>query len=298
MLNPRLAKFHKLVLLLAGIVLAVIISALIAHHYLQTLHVMTQAYDLETQTPYQAPSCNQAQLNVLKPASRGSLLPAEFSLLVWNVYKYQDPRWQGTLANLLKTHHLALLQEASSDSQVSQFWQHRGWQGFGASAFSQDGRFFGVQNLAKVEGQLVCVELSPEPWIQLPKSTLVTLYPMADTAAGLLVINVHGINFTLGTADWNLQLANLFALVERHVGPVIFAGDFNTWSRSRQLELREQAKQVGLSEVSFTPDQRLVVMGEPLDHIYIKDIEVVSAKAYALAGSDHFPMEVAFKAIN
>ncbi|MCE2571612.1 endonuclease/exonuclease/phosphatase family protein [Motilimonas eburnea] len=298
MLNIYAAIFNISTLRKAGgllaVVLVVVLAGLVGRDYLQSLTVTTQVYDLTTGIPYQGPRCERVESNQRVTTKRADLLANEFSLLVWNVYKYQDPEWPQTLMDLLDSHDIAVLQEARSDATFSQFWLQRGWQGYGSSAFSQDGHWFGVQNLAKVTAQLVCVELTPEPWIQIPKSTLTTLYPLANRDSGLLVINVHGINFTLGTAEWEGQLLSLFDLVERHHGPVILAGDFNTWSASRQLSLSQLVANVGLNEVTFSPDHRLVVMGEALDHVYYKGLEVVSAQALALPGSDHFPMEVRF----
>lgn len=288
MLNVNLTKFNKLLLVLFCLLLCV--GAAVA--YLHSLRVTTNVYALNAQEPRRAPFCNETRLDKVQPILSARPLTSPIKFLVWNVYKYQDPSWQETLTELINSKDLVLLQEASNVQRVSQFWQQHGWNGFGVSAFSQGGDVFGVQNLAKVAGQLMCVGLNSEPWLQIPKSSLVTLYPIASSSNGLLVINVHGINFSFGTEDWNLQLAPLFALVEQHSGPIIFAGDFNTWSEERQTELQIQAIAAGLSEVRFQPDHRLQVLGQTLDHIYVKGMTIDSAETRPWAGSDHFPMEV------
>ena len=50
----------------------------------------------------------------------------------------------------------------------------------------------------------------------------------------LLSVNLHAINFTLGISDLKQQLDDAADIMRHHTGPIIFAGDLNTWSDERQ----------------------------------------------------------------
>ncbi len=65
-----------------------------------------------------------------------------------------------------------------------------------------------------------------EPILRLPKSALVTVYPLPD-ARLLMVVNIHAVNFSLGVDVYSKQLLPIGDQIAHHSGPVIMAGDFN-----------------------------------------------------------------------
>ncbi len=71
-----------------------------------------------------------------------------------------------------------------------------------------------------------------EPWLQLPKSALWSRYQLSN-GEELAVINIHAVNFTFGTEDYEAQLKSLTDNLQKYRGPVVFAGDFNSWSEAR-----------------------------------------------------------------
>ncbi|NMU84205.1 hypothetical protein HKB16_15060, partial [Vibrio parahaemolyticus] len=79
---------------------------------------------------------------------------------------------------------------------------------------------------------------SKEPWLRLPKSALYSQYHLSN-GEKLAVVNVHAINFTVGTKEYVSQLTALEMLLKHHVGPILFAGDFNSWSESRVNAMRQ-----------------------------------------------------------
>lgn len=78
----------------------------------------------------------------------------------------------------------------------------------------------------------------------------------------------------------------------RHAGPVILAGDFNTWSERRHEVLVEIAARLGLVSVLFDDDGRRLAFGRSLDHFYFRGFRLVRASAPQVTSSDHNPIVV------
>ncbi|MCE0556678.1 endonuclease/exonuclease/phosphatase family protein [Motilimonas sp. E26] len=252
-------------------------------------------YSLTYSRFYSSVSCPQWQTLPLSNISFArEALPSRFKLIVWNIYKYQAPQWQATLDKLSKNADLLLLQEAKGNKEINQYWLTRGWYGELANAFQIGDSTFGVQTLAKVMAQKVCVNLTAEPYIRFPKSTLAVTYPWQGSDLPLLVINIHGINFTLGTETLKAQLSPLLRAVDAHKGPVIVAGDLNTWSQDRIDLVERSFIALGLRSVNLEPDHRLRVMGMPLDHVYFRGLNVERAFSSLDPGSDHQPLIMMF----
>jgi endonuclease/exonuclease/phosphatase (EEP) superfamily protein YafD len=84
------------------------------------------------------------------------------------------------------------------------------------------------------------------------------------------VVNVHGINFKIGLDDFRDQLGEIFERIADHRGPVVLAGDFNTWRERRLAFLVEKAEAAGLAAVDFSPEIHRIESrsDNPLDHIF------------------------------
>ena len=226
----------------------------------------------------------------------GQALPAHFTMLVWNVFKYQEIDWKKSISKLSAQADLLLLQESTAAAEINQYWHSNGWDGLLANAFEMEGRAYGVQTLFKTQPMQACVSLATEPLIQFPKSALALLFQWQGSKEPLLVINLHGINFAIATQDLELQLLPLLVMIRQHQGPVIIAGDMNTWSDERRAMLDASLQVHGLTAVNFKPDHRLQVFGQTLDHIFVRGVRVESAVSSADSGSDHQPMIVSFSA--
>lgn len=143
-----------------------------------------------------------------------------------------------------------------------------------------------------------------EPILNTPKVSLVTEYRLADLSETLLTINSHLINF-VHSAKFAAQLQELEFTLAAHRGPILFAGDFNTWNRSRAALLNQVASRLGLTPVIFAPhhDKQLkrFLFSPPLDYIFYRGLSERPASAYVLdniASSDHKPMLVEFSKIH
>ena len=91
------------------------------------------------------------------------------------------------------------------------------------------------------------------------------------------------------------MLGELEALLTRHDGPMILAGDFNTWTEEKTKSLNQMANRLGLTEVGFSDDDRTRVFGNAIDWVFAPGLSVTSAQVHgSITGSDHKPIEVAF----
>ena len=131
--------------------------------------------------------------------------------------------------------------------------------------------------------------------IKIPKIILASTYPIEGLESELLIINLHMVNFTIGSDAVRRQVKAAREKINSHQGPVIVAGDFNTWNAERESVVREEMIDLGLRPVSFSPDNRVEFLGRVVDGIYYKGLEVTNAKTYRVKTSDHNPLEVEFR---
>jgi endonuclease/exonuclease/phosphatase (EEP) superfamily protein YafD len=111
----------------------------------------------------------------------------------------------------------------------------------------------------------------------------------------LLVINLHGVNFSFGMRELRRQMAAAERIIAAHQGPVIFSGDFNTWRGGRTDLVQQTVSRLGLKPVRYDVDHRKRFLGRPLDHVHVRGLDVVKSTSYDLDSSDHNPMLVEFR---
>lgn len=218
----------------------------------------------------------------------------ELNLLVWNIYKQGRDNWQAVLSDLAHDNQLILLQEASQ-TEVLVSWAEQGnWYSDAVQAFTAFGYSAGVNNLARSSALERCPAATTEPWLRLPKSGLYALYSLSD-GRRLAVLNLHGVNFAFGTREYRQQLESLADFVKQHQGPLILAGDFNSWSEVRMAVLDEVVLHLGLQSALFSPDQRTrFINGLPLDHLFYRGLVLKTAEAPETDASDHNPLRAQF----
>jgi len=220
---------------------------------------------------------------------------ARLDLLVWNIYKQNKPNWKEQLAKLSQGKQLVLLQEASMTSELTEWISEQGWFGSQVDAFKAFDTSAGVLNLSLTTPSKACAYTELEPWLRLPKSALYALYPLSS-GERLAVVNIHAINFTYGTAEYHRQLSALTKELAKHQGPIIVAGDFNSWSEERFSVMSKALASLGLQEVAYQPDHRTqFVTGLPLDHVFYRGLVLEKAEASISDASDHNPILVSFR---
>ena len=226
-------------------------------------------------------------------------VPETFGLLCWNVYKnnQKNPRFQ-----------LFLQKESEKRNVDFMLFQEAGFQDdhtFELPHFSYDGAanlefrkfFYGVLTASRVESHEAKAYLSEgkESLLGPHKSVLLSKYLFED-GISLLILNVHAINFR-ESSRYNKELDRLLTLLREHTGPMIFAGDFNTWSKTRMIKLQHIAEELSLNRVAFEKTGKVKsFMGKALDFIFYRGMELLEEEVlndHKL--SDHHPLFVRFK---
>lgn len=216
------------------------------------------------------------------------------NLLVWNIYKQNRDTWRSRLDQYSQGKQLVLLQEASMTPQLKEWISKGQWFGSQVDAFKAFDTTAGVLNLSLDSPSKACAYTELEPWLRLPKSALYALYPLSN-GQQLAVVNIHAVNFTYGTEEYHRQLKVLVDELSQHQGPVIVAGDFNSWSEQRLKVMSESLSAVGLKEVNYTSDNRTqFITGLPLDHVFYRGLTLEKAEAPISDASDHNPILVTF----
>jgi endonuclease/exonuclease/phosphatase (EEP) superfamily protein YafD len=227
----------------------------------------------------------------LMPVVEGDALSAELDILSWNIQKASNDGWAEDLAEIAGGIHLAFIQEASLQAQIPAAIPTPLVQAF-AAGYTTSGQSTGVMTLSASNPSLHCNLTAWEPLLGTPKATSVTEYPLENRDERLLAINLHAVNFTLGLENFRQQFSALADLLQRHHGPVILAGDLNTWSDKRQALVDRFMQDHGLGAVSFEPDLRTTAFGRALDHIYVRGLEATFAQVIPVSSSDHNPLRV------
>lgn len=220
-----------------------------------------------------------------QPGAPGPALEPPLRITIWNAMKFRREGAPEMLAKLSADSNLVLLQESLRDQAPPSDLPFRTFAtGYTTSAWKS-----GVEIRAAVDATGVCRLRSKEPWLRSPKAMNVARFALPSGTA-LLVINLHAINFTIGTEAYVRQLDTVSALLDAHEGPAIVGGDFNNWNSGREAILKRFAARNHLSPAEFIPDLRSRHLGAPIDGLLLRTMAVVTASAVPTRTSDHHPI--------
>jgi len=214
---------------------------------------------------------------------------SDIRLVNWNIQKGGDPDWATDLATFQDSPHLMILQEVPFNTTAWDVVADNGYQSF-APGYRTSRAVTGVMTVSAVKPLTQCNLVSVEPWIRSAKATVITEYGLTNTDQTLLVVNIHAVNFTFGTRDFEGQIRDAMSVVKNHAGPILLSGDFNTWHSRRSAVLNELTDSLELEMLDFDEDHRKHVFGQPLDHIYVRGLEAIEATTREVSSSDHNPM--------
>jgi len=222
--------------------------------------------------------------------------PQRIVLLNWNSHKESGLQWLQELQRMITGVDLLTLQEGVLTPELRDLLSD----GYGgswilANAFTQSDVHTGVLTASKVQHNFFCSFRVAEPIIVVPKTVLISRYPIAGTTQTLLLANMHMVNFSFATNAYREQLRNAFDLINQHQGPLLIAGDFNSWSDERQLIIQHFANALGAESVQFAVDGRTTFFGHVLDHVFYRGLEPIESVALPVTNSDHNPMRVTFR---
>lgn len=224
------------------------------------------------------------------------MLPRELDILSWNIQKARDTEWATDLARIAQDVELSFIQEARVEADIHEVYETDIHHSF-AQGFSSSRQVTGVMTLSSSMPRMSCSLTAREPWLRTPKATNVSSFPIEDSDEDLLAINLHAVNFSLGAKPLRAQLDALSAILHQHQGPIIVAGDLNTWSQKRQKQVDEFMSTHGLESVTFEQDKRSRVFGRVLDHIYVRGLTSMHAETFSVSSSDHNPIKVRLRVL-
>lgn len=224
-----------------------------------------------------------------------ALDPERISVLNWNIYKEQRENWMTDLKRYSYKHDVVMIQEANLSEDLKSVLgkQHQYWTL--NTAFHYQDKATGVMTASRVKPVHSCGQSTVEPFIRFPKTSLVSYYPMKGINENLLVANIHGINFTLGVSVYKEQIEKLYEVMKHHNGPIVLAGDFNTWSDTRMQIVDDLARRLSLESLDYTSHNRTLVFGNAIDHVFYRGLEPLEHDTWYVSSSDHNPTRVSFR---
>ncbi len=229
-------------------------------------------------------------------------------ILSWNIHKeVNDINWENDFIKIVrdnKNPNIILLQEVRLEKNIIEILKddlEMGWE-FAPNLYQEKyGAYSGVLTASSIKPTMVKPALSngTEPFTKTRKPVLFTKYNLGLASFELLVVNIHGINFKVDLDEFKDQISYVAGAVMEHDGPVIMAGDFNTWSEDRLKHLYKIVKELELVKIKFgsKSDYVKTIFGNPLDHIFIskEKLEVVKGSQDVILdikSSDHYPLFV------
>lgn len=222
--------------------------------------------------------------------------PENIDILVWNIYKGGLLGWRIDLQRYMDGRDIVLLQEGilNKDMQAEFDASYKHQYTFAKSfLFKTTGHATGVATGAVVPPDSVEFQRSKgRELVGLsPKIVLINTFPLAGKRKDLMTINIHALN-TVSWKKMGAQVLDALRVAKAHDGPVIFAGDFNTWSKKKEKFLMRAMKRAGFKEVIFhNGNERMHVFGRPLDYIFVRNLKVKGSDVLSDAtGSDHKPL--------
>ena len=237
------------------------------------------------------PESCAAQLGSSRRSQHDELDSSDIRMVNWNIHRGSDPAWTADLATMTGEPDLMIFQEASLNSHAWGVVASDQYRSF-APGYRTKRSVTGVMTVSAAQPLTQCNLVSLEPWLRSRKATLITEYGLTGTDQTLLVVNTHAVNFTFGVRVFQEQIRQLQSVMSEHPGPILLSGDFNTWRGRRSKILHEMAESLGLAMLDYDEDHRKRAFGQPLDHIYVRGLQVIDATTRRVGSSDHNPMSV------
>ena len=224
-------------------------------------------------------------------------LSQEFSFSVWNVWKQSGGEdFEREFQLLAEQSELVLAQEVLLTKRAIKFFAGADFQAVhGATYRRLDGLRDGVMTLSKAyrskEPQRI-VSKTVEPLLKTTKAALLTYYQVRasdeTSFSELAVVNIH-CNLIRTPKTAKNEVLRLVEILSEHEGPIIFAGDFNTFSKAYLREISKALDVLGVVQVKIEKDPRKPI-GQ-LDQIFTRGLKIISIDVdTSYKKSDHFPI--------
>jgi endonuclease/exonuclease/phosphatase (EEP) superfamily protein YafD len=227
---------------------------------------------------------------VISDDSENALDGRAFRVLVWNIHKEDDGGWQRDLTAFAAENDVMLLQETVLQPSLHEILDGAGLRWVMASSFLYDANDIGVLTATRIAPVASCTQRTIEPLLRIPKSAVITWLRIKGGRETLAIVNVHAINFDLFIDGYRAQFGALADTLSGHEGPIVFAGDFNSWSDARDGVVAEVAARLRMTALQLHDDRRAVFFGRHLDHVFVRGLELIDVAAIPVTSSDHNPL--------
>jgi endonuclease/exonuclease/phosphatase (EEP) superfamily protein YafD len=233
-------------------------------------------------------------------ASISNLNRESIRLAVWNLCKGSGGyQFEHDFRSICRRNDLILTQEALLSPRSIKVFEESGFTLTHAASYERiDGLRDGVMTISRAPfiqsstQRIVCKY--PEPIFNTPKVALIQKIPL-DELTEVLVVNIHAtlVRSVAGAID---EINHIIGLLPNHTGPIIFAGDFNTFSLRYLRAIEKKLGTIGLDRVIIVKDPRPKT--QALDQIFVRGFEIVRASVeISYFNSDHFPLFAELKKI-
>lgn len=227
-------------------------------------------------------------------ASSHQLNSKNLNILVWNLYKGRNKEFPAVFAKLAKDRDVILLSEVINEAPIStSLAKLTNFSWDMAAAFLMKNKVAtgtAIGSYAEARNVRFYRTKDVEPFVKSPKATTLTEYAIPGSTKTLLAISIHGINWD-GDDSMVRQLEMMMPDIEKHQGPIVFAGDFNFKNPTR-LKLAQQI--LGRAGVTRVPWQNPNTKKQ-LDDAFTRGVKVHKARLindYIDKGSDHPAIEL------
>jgi endonuclease/exonuclease/phosphatase (EEP) superfamily protein YafD len=245
--------------------------------------------------PYIVP----ANEKVLIKIGAGKEVPtskSELSFFVWNVYKGQRVGiFEKDFCQLGEGKDFIMLQEALLDQRMPKLWESNfntyEWNLAQSFHYKKDSSSTGVAIGSKFSPTTVdFIRAKTREFFWLtPKLSIFSEYDFEGTK--VLMVCTHVLNFVT-TGAFSRSLYEIAERISQFEGPVVLAGDFNTWNFKRYMIMKTIFRDLNLEHVDFENDDRLL----KLDHVFVRGFSLLKAEVHGtILSSDHFPLELKLK---
>jgi len=219
-------------------------------------------------------------------------------IAIWNLCKGSGGyQFEHDFRSICRRNDLILTQEALLSSRSIRLFEEAGFAMTHAASYERvDGLRDGVMTISRAPSlnssvrRIICKY--PEPIFNTPKVALIQKFPL-DGGSELLLVNIHAtlVRSISGAIE---EINHILSFLPEHAGPIVFAGDFNTFTRRYLEAIEKKLESVGLQRVPIHGDPR--PRSQALDQIFTRGFEIKKASVeVSYLNSDHFPLFAVLK---
>lgn len=226
-------------------------------------------------------------------AAASQLKSKRLNVLVWNLYKGRKEEFIPAFQFLSANRDLVLVSEATTSDPVTTAFDllpNFAWN-FSVSFLLKDevGTGTAIGSYAKALEVKHYRTKDIEPFVNSPKAITSAKFAIAGSKETLLVLSIHGINWS-GDEAIVRQVQDVMPAIKAHTGPVLFAGDFNFKNATRLTEVTELLATAGVDRVNWENPSK-----KQLDDAFTRGLKVHRAylnNEHINTGSDHPAIEL------